>query len=246
MQNDTATLQQNLATYCKTGENPPETSLPAHTKYYRKLVLHNIKQALKTAYPLARGLVGKERWRKMTRYFFENHPCETAQIWKMPLEFYAFYQQNPLPFKRVFPCLLEALHFEWLKVEVFTMEDLPAPAFQKKGSLNKNVLVPNPEIKLLALQYPVHLKNLKEITEADKRQYFVSIHRHFESKTLVFNDIAYPCVEFLLRLHEQASTAQDLLPLYEKHEPNSKKAKESVKNFIAFALDNGLLLGFGA
>jgi len=86
--NKTFALQTDLGLYCRTGINQPKTSIQEHTFHYRRLVYNAVKDTLKTAYPLTRKLIGKERWKKSVAHFFENHKCETPQIWKLPVEFF--------------------------------------------------------------------------------------------------------------------------------------------------------------
>jgi hypothetical protein len=242
--NKTFALQTDLALYCRTGKNEPETSIQEHTFHYRRLVYNIIKDTMKTAFPIARKLIGKKRWKKSVAYFFENHKCETPQVWRLPNEFCEFYEKNPFPFKKEFPFLKELLQYEWLEIEVFMMEDLPIENFNEEYSSKKDILVPNPEIKILPLQYPVHTKNVKQITEEDKGQYFVSVHRDYYTKQVKFNDLSFPLVEMLIKVNEDHTTIYDLKILFSKYEKDPQKADKIIDVFIDFALKNNLILGF--
>jgi hypothetical protein len=68
------------------------------------------------------------------------------------------FTENPFPFKKQFPFLLELLQFEWLEIEVFMMEDADIPRFVPESTSKQKILVGNPEIKILGLQYPIHTK----------------------------------------------------------------------------------------
>jgi hypothetical protein len=208
------------------------------------LVFNVIKDGLKTAFPITRGLIGKKRWKKSVQYFFENHSCQTAQIWKLPFEFYEFYLQNELPFKKDFLFIKELLYFEWLEIEVFMMEDLPIKNFKKEGDLKAAILIPNPEIKILPLEYPIHIKKTKEISTQDKGQYFVTIHRDYYDKQVKFNNFSYPFIEMLLLINEEETTFSDLKTLLSKYETDILKREQSTAEFISFALQNNLILGF--
>lgn len=193
---------------------------------------------------MTRALIGKKRWKKSVKHFFENHSCQTAQIWKLPFEFYGFYLQNELPFKKDFLFINELLHFEWLEIEVFMMEDLPINFFKMEGDLKKDILIPNPEIKILPLEYPIHVKKTREITAKDKGQYFVTLHRDYYDKQVKFNDFSYPFIEMLLLINEQETTFSDLNALFSKYETDTVKSEQSTAEFISFALQNNLILGF--
>ena len=242
-QNKTFALQTDLGWYCRTGINQPVTSIETHTFQYRRLVYNAIKDTLKTAYPITRKLIGKKRWKKAVAHFFENHKCETPQIWRLPLEFCDYYTANQLPFKKDFPCIQELLRYEWLEIEVFMMEDLPVEKFKSITTSQNEVVVPNPEIKILPLQYPIHTKKIKQITEADKGQYFVTIHRDYYTKQVKFHDLSYPFVELLVILNEEETTINDLKTIFSKYETDSATITSAVDDFIAFAFQNNLILG---
>ncbi|PDS23827.1 HvfC/BufC N-terminal domain-containing protein [Flavobacterium branchiophilum] len=237
-------LQMDLGNYCRTGVNQPETSIQEHTFQYRRLVFNVVKDTLKNAFPLTRKHVGKKRWKKMVSYFFENHQCQTPQVWKLPQEFCDYYEKNPLPFKKEFDFIQELLQYEWLEIEVFMMEDLPFEAFKTKSNSNQDIVVPNPEIRILPLSFPIHQKKIKKITKADKGQYFVAIHRNFETKQVSFHDLSYPVVALLLALHEKDTTTNDLIQTFTEYEKDIEKATTFVKDFIAFAQSKSMILGY--
>ena len=242
--NKTFSLQTDLALYCRTGINEPETTIQQHTVHYRRLVYNVIKDTLSTAFPLTRRLIGKKRWKKMMFHFFENHKCQTPQVWKLPKEFSDYFQEEEFPFKKVFPFLKTLLQYEWLEIEVFMMEDLPADEFRTEKKSADDIIIPNPEIRILCAEYPVHLKNIKEITEEDRGQYFISIHRDFYSKQVMFNDLTYPVVEIILKANENYSTGTDFIKLLSRYDKDTQKSASFYTDFEQFALQNNIFLGF--
>ncbi len=244
IQNKTFALQTDLGLYCRTGINQPKTSIQEHTFHYRRLVYNIIKDTLKNAYPLTHKLIGKERWKKAVAHFFENHKCQTPQVWMLPKEFCDYYTENPFPFKKEFSFIKELLQYEWLEIEVFMMEDLPIEKFKTETSSKEAVFIPNPEIKILPLQYPIHIKKINQITQEDKSQYFVTIHRDYITKQVKFNDLSYPFVEMLVKINEEDTTIDDLKNIFSKYEKEVSKIEIAVNDFLAFAFQNNLLLGF--
>jgi len=242
--NKTFALQTDLGLYCRTGLNQPKTSIQEHTIHYRKLVYNVIKDTIKNAYPITHKLIGKEKWKKAVAHFFENHKCQTPQVWMLPKEFCDYYTENPFPFNEEFTFIKELLQYEWLEIEVFMMEDLPIERFKTETSSKEEVLIPNPEIKILPLQYPIHIKKIKQITEEDKSQYFVTIHRDYNTKQVKFNDLSYPFVEMLIKINEEDTTINDLKNVFSKYENEVSKIEIAVNDFLAFAFQNNLLLGF--
>jgi len=242
--NKTFALQTDLGLYCRTGINQPKTSIQEHTFHYRRLVYNVIKDTLKNAFPITRNLIGKERWKKTVAHFFENHKCQTPQVWMLPKEFCDYYTENSFPFKKEFPFIKELLQYEWLEIEVFMMEDLPIEKYKSESSHFTDILIPNPEIKILPLQYPIHIKRIKQISEENKSQYFVTIHRDYNTKQVKFNDLSYPFVEMLVQINEEDTTIDDLKTIFSKYEKEASKIEIAINDFLAFAFKNNLLLGF--
>lgn len=241
---ETYQLQYELGMFCRTGKNEPKTSIPEHTYHYRRLIYNIIQDTLQTAFPLTYNLIGKENWNKMVDVFFANHKCKTAQVWKVPFEFYEYYNDNIPPFANAPEFLRELLFFEWLEIEVYSMPDEEFLPFTTEGNIETDVFIPNPEIRIQPLMYPIHKKNTKTITSEDKGHYFVSIHRDYYTKRVMFNDLSYPYVEMLVKINEEFCTLNDLLPIASKYEEDKKRQTEATKEFVRFALDKNIILGF--
>ncbi len=107
-----------------------------------------------------------------------------------------------------------------------------------------DILIPNREIKILPLQYPIHIKKAKNITEEDKGQYFVSIHRDYYSKQVKFNDMSFVFVEMMIKIHEEQTTICDLEQMFSKYEKDIRKTEEIIAAFLEFATQNNLILGY--
>lgn len=244
MDNKTFSLQTDLALYCRTGLHEPPTSVQEHTFHYRRLVYNVIKDTLKRAFPMAKKLIGKRRWKRMVKHFFEYHQCQTPQVWKLPQEFSDYYQQQDFPFKKKFHFLVTLLQYEWLEIEVFMMEDLPIDQFSIEKKSEEDGIITNPEIKILSTEYPIHLKNVKEITEADKGQYFVSVHRDFYTKQIHFNDLSYPFVKIILKANEGCFSRKDFIELLAGYDNDREKIIKLYQDFEQFALQNTIFLGY--
>ncbi|MDQ1097069.1 MULTISPECIES: HvfC/BufC N-terminal domain-containing protein [Chryseobacterium] len=242
--NEPFSAQRKLGYFCRTNKDMPTTSLQDNTQYYRDLVFNVVEDTLETSFPIARKNLGKKKWKKLVQHFFSNNACQTPILWKLPLEFYEFYQKEALPLKEQIPYFLDLLHFEWIETEVYMMQDiLVTEKFSKDTEYANNILVGNPEIKILTLQYPVHLKRGKNISEEDCGQYFVSIHRGYDDKQVYFNDLSYPYVEMLVRIHEEYSTIEDLENILAKYENEASIIKEKTTAFLDFCLKQQIILG---
>lgn len=241
---NTYQLQHQLGNFCRTGKNKPVTDKPENTDHYRRLVFNIVEDILSTAFPLSKALLKDKKWNDAVTHFFELHACSTTQIWKLSAEFHAFYKENPFPFKNKYPFLSDLLLFEYKEIEIFMMEDILSEEYNTEGNMAQDILIPNPEIQILSLEYPVHIKKANEIKDSDKSNYFVSIHRNFKTKDVQFNELSYPFVEIIAHLNEKETTLADALSIYSKYEKDNKEAKRTIVSFILFAIENNIIQGY--
>lgn len=236
-------LQQQLAKYCRTGQQAPPSSLPDNMKQYREMVFLVAYNHLKSALPLFYNTIGRLNFKSCVNHFLAKQKITQAQIWKLPLSFFQFYSEINFPFNHQYPFLKELLHFEWLEIEVFMMPDMEIPAYSSEGRIISDKLIANPEIKVIGLEYPIHKKPLKKITEKDKGQYFISFHRDVKSKKVKLNEISYPHFQIIDQLIAQPTTSQNLVQVFENYLPITE-AKKATEKFLNFGLQHGIILGF--
>jgi hypothetical protein len=87
------------------------------------------------------------------------------------------------------PFLNDLLKFEWEEMVVYNMEDISPKPYQIIGDTLNDLLIVNPEHKLLQLKYPVHLYN--PVTAEEKPgNYFVLLYREYETGRVQFIDIS--------------------------------------------------------
>lgn len=240
----TENLQVQLGTYCKTGENEPDTSIQEHTYQYRRLITNVFKNSLKSAFPITRHLLLDEEWDEMVDHFIVNHECSTPQVWKMPFEFYEYFSISDYPLTKTHPFLLDLLLFEWMEIEVYSMPDEFIPEFTTNGNKEKDVFIVNPELKVQVLKYPFHKKPIKDITEADEGQYIVTIHRDYYTKKVMFNEVSYAFMEMLFEALDNEMRFDDLVQFLHQFEPDECKRIEAVHIFADFMLKQNLVLGY--
>ncbi|ASZ11815.1 putative DNA-binding domain-containing protein [Chitinophaga pendula] len=244
LRDHTKQQQSSLATYCRTGEY---SAIPGvreqHVHHYRRLVYNVVDDSLQSSYPLTFQLLETEEWDELVQAFFSEHGCQSPQVWYMPREFYEWYQGYDSPLHRQYPFLSELLLFEWLEVELYMMEDIPAVF--KAGDLGSEALVINPEHHLQYFTYPVHLKQAATITAEDEGHYFLCLHRHPESGEILFNDLSPAFVHMLESLAsapmEQAGLISRTCELLQI--PANEDIKQATAAFFAQAAAQRLILG---
>lgn len=244
---DTANLQHNLAHYCRTGKDTPLAGItPNRIHHYRRLVFNVIKNTLTQAFPITVNYMGTKKWEGLVADFFENHDCQTPQVWKLPYEFYLFSRENNYHDKYSIPFLNDLLYFEWIEIEVYTMPDAEHEKFVAKGDYLTDPLVFNPEYRIIKLQYPVH-KYRPEQAKNKPGEYFVLAFREPESGKVKFMNLSLFHVYLIERLHEYGYKMPVILN--EAMKIFKIKDKElllvNVQKFFSDIQRESFLLGFG-
>ena len=204
--------QSNLATYCRTG-NPVEIkgAVQKNLTHYRRLVFNNVLDTLETAYPITKNLLGDENWETIVNRFFSTYNIQSPQIWMMPEEFKNYLLEQEKELLNTYPLLENLLEFEWLEVEIFMMPDVPHKKY-KDGFYTLN-----PEIDMMMLSYPVHIKSPNLITEKDKDSYFVSLHRNPDTGSVQFTNLSIPFVDVIEHLAANPLTENDIKQILKKY-----------------------------
>ncbi len=198
---ETYQQQSNLANYCRNGSKQElkginENNLPQ----YRRLVYNIACDTLETAYPITYSFLSEKDWKELTFQFFAEHKCKTPQVWKMPLEFYEYCVEVNIADKLKLPFLNDLLYFEWLELEMHTMEDIPYPKYSSDGNWLENNIVLNPEHKIVTFNYPVHTTAPTDDLLSKTGNYFLLIYREKTSGNIQFIDLSVLYVFVLERI----------------------------------------------
>lgn len=208
---DTYHIQQTFSGYCRTGEKVTLPGVaPDRLKHYRRLVFNMIHDTMENAFPIAFKHIPTGKWNKMVKDFFAHHACQSYQVWKLPLEFYAYAVEHNWEDTYGIPFLNDLLAFEWAEMEVYNMEDMPAPTHALTGNWLDTPLVLNPEHQLLSFKYPVHLVAKPKALVQQKGVYFVLLFRDPETGNVEFMDLS-PWLAFLTEQLVMGITVRDIL-----------------------------------
>jgi uncharacterized protein len=188
----TAAQQSKLAEYCRSGQVPDGLNgvRAENLHHYRRLVFNIASDILETAYPITHSYLDESIWNELVTEYFTEHKCKTAQVWRMPLEFYEYCRDKKIAERLNKPFLDDLLHFEWLELEVHTMEDLQYPASKSEGDWMNGPLAINPEHRLLSFSYPVHTTSPVDLENAEKGNYYLLIYREKDSGNVQFIDLS--------------------------------------------------------
>ena len=246
LQDKTKEYQSSLAKYCRTGEYETIPGVnEKNVKQYRRLIFNIIKGSLESAYPLSFEFLDTKIWDDVVSRFFSDYPCQSPQVWYMPKEFYKYIEKSEKELTDSFPLLLSLLWFEWLEIEMYMMEDI-ALNHQEEGDINIDKLVLNPELKIIHLDYPVHIKNASEISSEDRGDYFVSLHRNPVTGSIRFTDLSKAYVRLLEILKDKSVSFVHLVRKLGEDLgiQASKETIDVIKLFVTKALENRLIIGF--
>ena len=237
--------QSKLAEYCKTGIKPDLLGvIDENLHHYRRLVFNIGIDTIETAYPITYSFLPSEVWDKLVYNFYAEHKCQTPQVWRMPLEFYEYCVEKDLQSTLNIPFLNDLLYFEWLELEVHTMDDIPYPTYSAKGDWLNDVLALNPEHKLIKFNYPVHIFAPTEM-ENKAGNYFLLMYREKESGKIQFMDVSILYAYILEQLQNGVSLQAILTeanPLFQIN--NFEMLKEHALNFINDLKQREFVLGF--
>jgi len=229
--------QAALAKYCTTGEWSSE--IPGinkkHIHHYRRLVVNNVLDSITSAYPLTVNLLGEDQFNIVFHAFFSSQPLMDPQIWMMPKAFMLYIQSKRPDLLEEYPVLDHLLLFEWLEIEVYMMPDIPWVKPE-----NQDLYILNPELQIIKLDYPLHLKPTKQITIEDKGDYFVSLHRHPESGNVHFTNLSIPFVDVLEHLRDTPMTRVQIETVLSKY-GSQEEIEQALVPFLDVSLERSLI-----
>jgi len=246
LKTETYEHQSQFARYCRDGK---PVKLPGTTEgrlpHYRRLVFNVVKDSLESAYPIAHSFIKPEDWEEMAYRFFNEHDSQTPQIWKLPFEFYEFAIEQDFATQYRIPFLNELLHFEWLEIEVFMMENLPFPTYQENGNWLTDSICFNPEYRLVKLEYPVHIKKPAQIA-SEKGDYFLLIFREKETGHVQFVNLSVLFTYLLEHLLGGENQLQEILAdmIYIFGINDDQLLRNKSINFLQDLKEKGFVLGF--
>ena len=208
---NTREVQSALAQYCRDGVlQEIEGTRPERLKHYRRLVKNVVFDALRSAYPITRRVLGEDVFDELIQDFFSNGSPQNPQYWKMPGELIAYCEEHNHQLKLDKPYLINLLQFEWWEIEVHTAPDKEIPDALDQDDPMVLVPVINPDHMLAYFEYPV-FKRLDPKVRPAKGHYFLLIHRLKDNGEVRFMELS-PTMAVLVELLSTGTlTGQDLL-----------------------------------
>ena len=187
-------------------ENPAPAGLEARRlKIYLDLFYNNIEGFLAGGFPIAKKVLGDERWHGLAREFVHRHGSESPYFLEITQEFLTFLsERDPLQGEGLPDFLLELAHYEWVELALSVSElELPEAGVDPAGDLLAGPVVVSPLIWCLAYRWPVHEIGPGHVpTEPPEHGTELIVYRKADDSVafMVVNPVTLKLVE-LLREH---------------------------------------------
>jgi len=187
-------------------ENPRPVDVEARRMaIYVELFYNNIERFLASGFPVARKVLGSDRWHGLVREFVHRHPSESPYFLEISQEFLTFLSERmdqptgtagPLP-----PFLLELCHYEWVELALGVSEaEIPEEGYDREGDLLDNPVLVSPLVWCLAYRWPVHQIGPEHMPAApppDGTELVVYRRRNDQVSFMVVNTVTLRLIELL-------------------------------------------------
>ncbi|MFO1519931.1 MAG: putative DNA-binding domain-containing protein [bacterium] len=224
----------------------PKGVSPGRMKVYARLLFNNVEGVLSACFPILKTMLGKRKWERLVRDFFETHVCKTPFYRHVPDEFIDYLERERGE-KKSDPAFLRALaHYEWRELILFVREEKKTPVkFRTRGDLLKKIPVFASVSELLSYPFQVHrISPRYRPKKADPLPSFYLLFRdmHGNVDFLHLNALGARLVEILLKGRKTGEKALDQLRREIRH-PNFEVLLRGGKEILEELRKKGAILG---
>jgi uncharacterized protein len=234
---DLADQQRAFAAHLRDPERvpPPPGIEPRRLAIYRDLFFNNLADLLGGAFPVARRILGDQRWKRLVRAFFAGHHARTPYFLELPREFLEWLQSGRERAADEPPFLDELAHYEWVELALaVSQEELPAAAPSPPSPVDARLEV-SPLAWPLAYRWPVHrLAPEFQPAEPPATPTFIVVYRD-RADVVQFLEIGAETARLLETLERvPGTTAREALD-------GSEAAAEAAAQAVANLIGRGVL-----
>ena len=149
------------------------------TAIYRRLFINNVINLLAGNFPVARRILGEERFAEMVRRFYAEHRSHTPLFPEIAREMLRFVEEQPQYWAEQWPFLYELMHYEWVELALaISNESIDSVSTDPDGDLANGIPVVSPLAWRLAYHFPVEqLDTSFQPTEAPSQPTFLVVWR---------------------------------------------------------------------
>lgn len=231
--------QRKLTNFCLKGEDITNLSFyNTNLNQYKRLIYNIFEDSLSSAFPLTKNVLTEEEWNDLIAKYMQLHKSSTPLVWKMPLEFVNFIAELKSDIHVKYTFLNDLLKFEWYEIEIYMQKD---KEIELKKYKSGEIFI-NPNSLILKVNYPVHIKNARLVTENDYGEYFVLIYRDPNNFKVLFNDISKLMAAVTEIIATEPTNFNDLINFIKLNfiSDLNEEITHRIKNFITWGVSNQL------
>lgn len=157
---------------------------------YRELVINNVANFVRSAFPVLRGICGDDVFDKKIRQFFQQSQLDSPYFVEIPEAFLGWLQENAADLPAF---ALELTHYEWLELELFRREEEGHPSEKpqiwseqlplESSDNNHQAIAISSLLEVAAFQYPVHqLSEHYQPIEPPEQPTFLAVYRGLDDQ----------------------------------------------------------------
>jgi len=141
--------------------DPDSNAAPADVEarrmgVYSELFFNNVTSFLGGHFPIAKKILGDERWRTLLRDYYREHESHSPLFPDMPREFLHYLAEERDPEAGDPPWLYEFCHYEWVESGLMLAPDADVADSDPEGDLLDNSPVLTQPAWLLTYSYAVN------------------------------------------------------------------------------------------
>lgn len=126
-------------------------------KIYLELFYNNIEGFLASGFPIAKQVLGAQRWHRLAREFIHTHASNSPYFLEISQEFLSFLGDRAPSDESLPEFLLELTHYEWVELALGVSEhDIPDSGYDAAAGFTDGQVMLSPLIWCLAYRWPVH------------------------------------------------------------------------------------------
>jgi hypothetical protein len=215
---------------------------PRRMAIYRELFFNNLVDLLGGAFPVARRILGTERWRRLVRDFYAGHHAHTPYFLELPREFAEWLRAREARAGEEPAFLDELAHYEWVELALSISEELPPAAAAPQPSPLDQPLAVSPLAWPLAYRWPVHrLSPEYQPAEPPESPTFLVVYRD-AADTVQFLEIGAETARLLDVLEQTPGLTGGALLAGQPAAPEAGAA-QAAELALADLLRRGVLVG---
>jgi len=156
---------------------------------YRELVINNVANFVRSAFPVLRGICGEDIFDTKIRQFFQQSQLDSPYFVEIPEAFLGWLKDNAADLPAF---ALELANYEWLELELFRREEHDpsvAPlvlseelSFESSDNHNQAITISS-LLEVAAFKFPVHQLSMQyQPTEPPEQPIFLAVYRGLDEQ----------------------------------------------------------------